>query len=722
MEGPLSKWTNMMKGYQPRWFALDDVNGLLSYYTSQEKLVKGDRRGCIRLKGCILAIEDEYDTTFTISADGKVFHCKAHNYEDRDKWIRCLEKTIQKHSHRSRPHVSCLKKHDVTATIEDFNKKLTETDSYLQILINRSKIIDKKIEDAKSDDEKEKLNQLKSQTNYLLDSIKHAIVLLQIAKNVKYPINGVLLTHNITQSSDIDRTLVTQQQQQQKQKQQKQQQKHIKTNLPVEKFSPSHGNGKIENDSIVFVEQETLDNEMKDSFNSSSSSLLKSSKKESLVKATVPDVSYASSDDEECEFYDAREESIDVHSPIDKENMTLKHCKSNQDANKQIDYDHLYDTDDDEDLNSMESHGSVISHLISQVKIGMDLTKVALPTFILERRSLLEMYADFFAHPDIFVSIPNCETPQDRMVAVVRWYLSAFHAGRKGSVAKKPYNPVLGETFRCHWNLAGSDSGKSECATCNDGPIPWAKTSDLTFIAEQVSHHPPISAFYAESVDKRIMCCAHIWTKSKFLGLSIGVNNVGIGSIYLLDRDEEYTCTFPSAYGRSILTEPWFEMGGSVEINCQQTGYAAKVEFLTKPFYGGKRHRINAEVFGPPPTKKLIVNITGEWNGQMFAKWGQSNKSELFIDTKTLPIIKKQVRPISEQEEFESRNMWKVVTSALKRQDVHEASSAKYEIEQYQRNLVKERDEKSLQWQNRWFHCIADKWQYNNPLTSRKRF
>jgi len=27
---------------------------------------------------------------------------------------------------------------------------------------------------------------------------------------------------------------------------------------------------------------------------------------------------------------------------------------------------------------------------------------VTLPTFILERRSLLEMYADFFAHPDLF--------------------------------------------------------------------------------------------------------------------------------------------------------------------------------------------------------------------------------------------------------------------------------------------------------------------------------
>lgn len=28
---------------------------------------------------------------------------------------------------------------------------------------------------------------------------------------------------------------------------------------------------------------------------------------------------------------------------------------------------------------------------------------MVLPTFILERRSLLEMYADFFAHPDLFV-------------------------------------------------------------------------------------------------------------------------------------------------------------------------------------------------------------------------------------------------------------------------------------------------------------------------------
>ena len=126
---------------------------------------------------------------------------------------------------------------------------------------------------------------------------------------------------------------------------------------------------------------------------------------------------------------------------------------------------------------------------------------------------------------------------------------------------------------------------------------------------------------------------------------------------------------------------------------------------MLQPFYGGKKHRITAEVFGPPPTKKSIVTINGEWNGQMQAKWA-NGKSELFIDTKALSIIKKQVSPISEQDEFESRNHWKVVTAALKRQDVNEATAAKYAIEQNQRNLAKDREEKSIKWQNRVCHIV----------------
>ncbi|KAK2728075.1 hypothetical protein QYM36_008526 [Artemia franciscana] len=70
---------------------------------------------------------------------------------------------------------------------------------------------------------------------------------------------------------------------------------------------------------------------------------------------------------------------------------------------KDINIDAIYEEGDDEDNVLLGSRRSVIAHLVSQVKYGMDLTKVTLPTFVLERRSLLEMYADFFAHPDIFL-------------------------------------------------------------------------------------------------------------------------------------------------------------------------------------------------------------------------------------------------------------------------------------------------------------------------------
>lgn len=271
----------------------------------------------------------------------------------------------------------------------------------------------------------------------------------------------------------------------------------------------------------------------------------------------------------------------------EEEEDELSSCSTSRKSRRAtaFDYDAMYE-DDEEELESLETHGSVISHLISQVKIGMDLTKVVLPTFILERRSLLEMYADFFAHPDLFVSITDQPTQESRFIQVVKWYLSAFHAGRKSSVAKKPYNPILGEVFKCRWQIPNhaSDSSNSRNAgkVTSDGPVPGSDVSELTFIAEQVSHHPPISAFYAEHPGKRVSCTAQIYTKSQFLGISVGVHNLGKGSIHLMDHEEEYVVNFPSAYGRSILTIPWIELGGPVSITCPQSGYSANIEFLTK--------------------------------------------------------------------------------------------------------------------------------------------
>ena len=111
----------------------------------------------------------------------------AHLAKDRDNWINCLQSAIKLHAnHRRkiRPDFHTRK----VPTIEEFNKKLIETDSYLQILISQIKKIDEKINNTSFDHEKVKLNILKEQSVYLLDSIKHTIVLLQIAK-VRYIID-----------------------------------------------------------------------------------------------------------------------------------------------------------------------------------------------------------------------------------------------------------------------------------------------------------------------------------------------------------------------------------------------------------------------------------------------------------------------------------------------------------------------------------------------------
>ncbi|XP_077515346.1 oxysterol-binding protein-related protein 9-like [Amblyomma americanum] len=376
-------------------------------------------------------------------------------------------------------------------------------------------------------------------------------------------------------------------------------------------------------------------------------------------------------------------------------------------------YDVACEQEEDDDLCNVESQKGVFSHLLSQVHFGMDLTKVTLPTFILEKRSLLEMYADFFAHPDLFVSIVDRRDAKERMVEVVRWYLSAFHAGRKGSLAKKPYNPILGEIFRCYWRI-----GDKPGAPVADGPVPWATTNDLAFIAEQVSHHPPVSAFYAEHVGKGICCSAYIWTKSKFLGMSIGVHNVGQGTIQFLRHDEEYTVNFPSGYGRSIFTVPWIELGGTVDIKCEKTGYSCTIQFHTKPMIGGQKHQLTAEIF-PPNDKRPFLTVDGEWNGVMTARNIHGNEVT-FIDTTTLPITKKIVQPVKEQEPNESRRMWKDVTLHLTRKDVDKATEHKSILEDQQRKDAAQRKETNTAWKTKLFEPQGEEaWVYKFPLNKR---
>uniref|UniRef100_A0A8C4QIV0 Oxysterol-binding protein n=1 Tax=Eptatretus burgeri TaxID=7764 RepID=A0A8C4QIV0_EPTBU len=571
----------------------------------------------------------------------------------------------------------------------DFDQKLAEADAYLQILIEQLKCFDDKLKICIDEEQRKKVADLKDVSIDMVESIKHCIVLLQIAKSAVNPaelgLQEFLPTISILPEKTVPHTTL------------KDESAEV---VQQGDTRVTDGAKSVSNDIMEHVDDGIQ-------LCSMDSPVSPAHPLPAPLPEPIPEISYSSSEDE---FYDANEFDNTLARP-GASSMSHSANSNHQTApstqplelpacSKPVKSYEGEDggDDDDEEGESVEAHKSVILHLLSQVKLGMDLTKVVLPTFILERRSLLEMYADFFAHPELFTRIAECTEARGRMVAVVRWYLSAFHAGRRGSVAKKPYNPVLGEIFQCSWTLDAPE-GDDAAELVTDGPVPSVTQRDVSFISEQVSHHPPISAFYAECYNKRIQFNAHIWTKSKFLGMSIGVHNIGQGCVSVLDYDEEYILTFPNGYGRSILTVPWVELGGECSIACAHSGFTATITFHTKPFYGGSKHRITADIFSPNE-KKPFCSIEGEWNGVMHAKW-ENGDTEVFVDTKELSITKKRVRKLEDQEEFESRRLWREVTTSLKTGNMENATDAKHALEERQRAAARDRKLSAQSWHTR---------------------
>lgn len=63
--------------------------------------------------------------------------------------------------------------------------------------------------------------------------------------------------------------------------------------------------------------------------------------------------------------------------------------------------------------------------------------------------------------------------------------------------------------------------------------------------------------------------------------------------------------------------------------------------------------------------------------------------------------MKKQVRPISQQLENESRKLWKEVTAGLKINDIDLATNAKAALEQKQRDEAKYRKDLNILWETK---------------------
>lgn len=59
------------------------------------------------------------------------------------------------------------------------------------------------------------------------------------------------------------------------------------------------------------------------------------------------------------------------------------------------------------------------------------------------------------------------------------------------------------------------------------------------------------------------------------------------------------------------------------------------------------------------------------------------------------------MQPISQQEENESRRLWKEVTAGLKYNEIDKATNAKFALEQKQRDEAKERKDREVEWETK---------------------
>ncbi|KAF6772943.1 hypothetical protein AHF37_08031 [Paragonimus kellicotti] len=61
-------------------------------------MIRGDRRGCVKLKNAQVGIDDEDDSTFTITVDHKTFHFQARDANERQKWLDALQEARDLHT------------------------------------------------------------------------------------------------------------------------------------------------------------------------------------------------------------------------------------------------------------------------------------------------------------------------------------------------------------------------------------------------------------------------------------------------------------------------------------------------------------------------------------------------------------------------------------------------------------------------------------------------
>ncbi|EEF30051.1 oxysterol-binding protein-related protein 3A [Ricinus communis] len=223
-----------------------------------------------------------------------------------------------------------------------------------------------------------------------------------------------------------------------------------------------------------------------------------------------------------------------------------------------------------------------------QKYIGSDVTSmVTLPVLIFEPMSMLQKMAELMEYSHLLDLADECEDPYMRLVYAASFFISVYYAYQR---TWKPFNPILGETYEL----------------VNHG--------GLTFISEQVSHHPPISAGHAESEHFTYDITSKV--KTKFLGNSIEIYPLGRTRV-TLKRDGVVLDLVPplTKVSNLIFGRTWIDSPGEMVLTNMTTGDKVVLYFQPCGWFGAGRYEVDGYVYNSAEEPKVLM--TGKWNESM---------------------------------------------------------------------------------------------------------
>uniref|UniRef100_A0A8C7P3I2 Oxysterol-binding protein n=1 Tax=Oncorhynchus mykiss TaxID=8022 RepID=A0A8C7P3I2_ONCMY len=222
-----------------------------------------------------------------------------------------------------------------------------------------------------------------------------------------------------------------------------------------------------------------------------------------------------------------------------------------------------------------------------------ELSKITMPIVLNEPLSFLQRMSEYMEHTHLIHKACTLSDSIDRMQVVAAFAVSSVASqwDRTG----KPFNPLLGETYE----LTREDEG-------------------YRLISEQVSHHPPISAFHAQSLKQEFEFHGSIYPKLKFWGKSVEAEPKGTMTLELLKRKEAFTWTNPLCCVHNIIMgKLWIEQYGTVEIVNHHTGDRCVLNFKPCGMFGKELHKVEGYIQDKSKRKRRV--LYGKWTECMYS-------------------------------------------------------------------------------------------------------